>query len=223
MILKSLWGSLDAQKQLRIHLLPWLLQQSLCCWKQIESLKVHEFSLVFLLSLASGFQKWSGQSGQLSPRLTRLSAAGHHNSLCCNQHSQYCGAQRVGMEAWELCWVPNPSPPGSGSWGRWREIKTSLPLPGTKFWCVTKKEYFSRVWADLNGHGGSVIFCSVQFGVVEYKSSRADILKPHSTCGFLLMGSQQKKKSMSVIYRAIQLPQLGMEEGAWPTDLGVGS
>lgn len=33
--LPSLWGSLDAQKQLRIHLLLWSLQQSLCCGKQI--------------------------------------------------------------------------------------------------------------------------------------------------------------------------------------------
>lgn len=63
----------------------------------------------------------------------------------------------------------------------------------------------------------------MQFGVGEYKSSRADILKPHSTYGFFLMGSQQKKKSRSVIYRAIQLPQLGKEEGTWPTDLGVRS
>lgn len=62
MILKSLWGSLDAQKQLRTYPVPWSLQQSLCCWKQIESLKVHGFSLVFLLSLASGFQ--SGETSQ---------------------------------------------------------------------------------------------------------------------------------------------------------------
>lgn len=127
------------------------------------------------------------------------------------------------MDAWEFCWVPHPSPPGSESWGWLREIETSLPLPGTKFWCVTKKEYFSRVWADLSGPGGSVIFCSVQFGLGEYKSSRADILKPHSTCGFFLMGSQQKKNSRSVIYRSTQLPQLGKEEGAWLTDLGMGS
>lgn len=37
------------------------------------------------------------------------------------------------------------------------------------------------------------------------------------------MGSPQRKKSRSVIYRAIQLPQLGREEGAWLTDLVVGS
>lgn len=118
--------------------------------------------------------------------------------------------------------MPHPSPPGSGSLGWCREIETSLPLPGTKFWCTSKKEYFSRVWADLSGRGGSVIFCSVQSGISEYKRSRADILKPHSTCGFFLMGSQQKKKSRSVIYRAIQLPQLGKKEGAWPSSLGVG-
>lgn len=127
------------------------------------------------------------------------------------------------MDAWELCWVPQPSAPGSGSWGWWREIEASLLLPGTKCWCVTKKEYFSRVWADLSGHVGSVIFCSAQFGVGEYKSSRADILKPHSTCGSFLMDSQQKKKSRPVIYRATQLPHLGKEEGAWLTDLGMGS
>lgn len=32
-----------------------------------------------------------------------------------------------------------------------------------------------------------------------------------------------RKRKACLIYRAIQLPQLGMEEGAWPTDLGVGS
>lgn len=183
-------------------------------------MKVHGFSLVLLLSLASGLQKWGGQSGQLSPKLTRLSPAGLHTPCIA---IGICAARGTGEDTWELCWVSHPSLPGSGSWGWWREIEANLSLPGTKFWCVTKKEYFSRVWADLSGRGESVIFCSLKFGGCGYKSSRDDTLKPHSTCGFFLMGSQQKKESRSVIYRATQLPQLGKEEGAWLTDLGVRS
>lgn len=39
---------------------------------------------------------------------------------------------------------------------------------------------------------------------------------------FFYAGSQQKKESRSVIYRAIQLPQVGREAGTWSTDPGDG-
>lgn len=39
---------------------------------------------------------------------------------------------------------------------------------------------------------------------------------------FFYTGSQQKKESRSVIYRPIQLPQVGREAGTWSTDPGDG-
>lgn len=113
--LPSLWGSLDAQKQLRIHLLPWSLQQSLCCWKRYNASKSMDFPwfcwLVWLLA---------SKSGEASQDSFHQSLQGYlllNTAPCVAMGVQFCAARGVGMDSWELCWVPHPSPPETGSWG----------------------------------------------------------------------------------------------------------
>lgn len=63
------------------------------------------------------------------------------------------------------------------------------------------------------------VLCNL--GVVNVKA--AGLISQAASClDFFHMGSQQKKESRSVIYRAIQLPQVGREAGTWSADPGDG-
>lgn len=112
---------------------------------------------------------------------------------------------------------------GVGTEDGW-DPEISLPLTGTKICHVTKNVVSANLgtfkWFGY-GKSASVLFCAI-WGLVTIKAA---VLTFSSHIVFMCvhMGSQPKKKSRSVIYRAVQLPQLGREVGAWPTGPELGS